>query len=97
MIFFQTIQPFFSTFQLTLTNFASNQDQTLPKKLTGILWTYCLTKQLVILQDQISNLTISDNPDPINIIHNTANIITKPIMNIHNHLPEKTRKLNTSI
>ena len=53
---------------------------------------YCLTKQLAILQDQISNLTISDNPDPINIIYNTANIITKPIMNIHNHLPEKTRK-----
>ena len=58
---------------------------------------YCLTKQLAILQDQISNLTISDNPDPINIIYNTANIIIKPIMNIHNHLPEKTRKWNTSI
>ena len=58
---------------------------------------YYLTKQLAILQDQISNLTISDNPDRTNIIHDTANIITKPIMNIHNHLPEKTHKLNTSI
>lgn len=58
---------------------------------------YCLTKQLAILQDQISNLTISDNPDPINIIYNTANIITKPIMNIHNHLPEKNIKSNVSI
>ena len=58
---------------------------------------YFLSKQLAILQDQMSNLIISDNPDPITIISNAANILTDTIINIHNHLPEKTIKWKTSV
>ena len=56
-----------------------------------------LTKQLTILQDQILNLISSDNPDSINIINNAAIILTDSIMNIHNSLPEKNIKPNTSV
>ena len=53
-----------------------------------------LSKQLTILQDQILNLTSSDNTDPIN---NAPTILTDSIMNIYNNLPEKTIKQNSSI
>ena len=56
-----------------------------------------LAKQLTILQDQILNLTSSDNPDPINIINNADNILTDSIVNIHNNLSEKNIKPNTSV
>ena len=56
-----------------------------------------LAKQLAILQDKILNLISSDNPDPINIINNAAIILTDSIMNIHNNLPEKNIKPNTSV
>ena len=56
-----------------------------------------LAKQLTILQDQILNLISSDNPDPINIINNAATILTDSIVNIHNNLPEKHIKSNTSV
>ena len=52
---------------------------------------------VVICQVKISNLIISDDPDPINIVNNVANILTNTIMNIHNHLPEKNIKSNVSI
>ena len=55
------------------------------------------SSQLANLQDGISNLINSKNPDPINIINNAANILTDIIIDIHNHLPEKTIKPNTSI
>ena len=56
-----------------------------------------LAKQLAILQDKILNLISSDNPYPINIINNAAIILTDSIMNIHNNLPEKNIKPNTSV
>ena len=56
-----------------------------------------LAKQLAILQDKILNLISSDNPDPINIINNAAIILTDSIMNIHNNIPEKNIKPNTSV
>ena len=56
-----------------------------------------LAKQLTIPQDQILNLISSDNPDPINIINNAATILTDSIVNIHNNLPEKYIKPNTSV
>ena len=56
-----------------------------------------LAKHLTVLQDQILNLISSDNPDPINIINNAATILTDSIVNIHNNLPEKHIKPNTSI
>ena len=49
-----------------------------------------LSKQLAILQDQISNLINVDNPDPINISNIAANILTDKNMDIHNNLPEET-------
>ena len=45
-----------------------------------------LSNQLTILQDQILDLTSSENTDPINIINNAATILS-----------EKTIKPNTSI
>ena len=56
-----------------------------------------LSNQLTILQDQILDLTSSENADPINIINNAATILTDTILNIYNTLPEKTIKPNTSI
>ena len=56
-----------------------------------------LAKQLTILQDQILNLISSDNPDPINIINNAAIILADSLMNIHNNLPAKHIKPNTSV
>ena len=56
-----------------------------------------LSKQLAILQDQILNLISFDNSDLINIINNAATIHTHSIMNIHNNLPEKSIKPNTSV
>ena len=56
-----------------------------------------LSNQLTILQDQILDLTSSENTDPINIINNAATILTGTILNIYNTLPEKTIKPNTSI
>ena len=55
------------------------------------------SNQLTILQDQILDLTSSENADPINIINNAATILTDTILNIYNTLPEKTIKPNTSI
>ena len=56
-----------------------------------------LSNQPTILQDQILDLTSSKNTDSINIINNTATILTDTILNIYNTLPEKTIKSNTSI
>ena len=56
-----------------------------------------LSKQLAILKDQISLLITDDNPDPINIINNAATILTDTIINVHNQLPKKSIKPNTSI
>ena len=47
---------------------------------------FSLSNQLTILQDQILDLTSSENTDPINIINNAATILS-----------EKTIKPNTSI
>ena len=58
---------------------------------------FSLSNQLTILQDQILDLTSSENTDPINIINNAATILTGTILNIYNTLPEKTIKPNTSI
>ena len=50
-----------------------------------------LSNQSAILYDQISNSIYVDNLDPINISNNiAANILTNTIMDIHNHLPDKT-------
>ena len=56
-----------------------------------------LSKQLAILQDQISLLISDDNPDSINIINNATTILTDTIINVHNQLLEKSIKPNTSI
>ena len=56
-----------------------------------------LSNQLTILQDQIIDLTSSENANSINIINNTATILTDIILSIYNTLPEKTIKPNTSI
>ena len=56
-----------------------------------------LSKQLAILQDKISLLITDDNPDPINIINHAVTIRTDTIKIIHNQLPEKSVKPNTSI
>ena len=47
-----------------------------------------LYNQLAILQDHISNLSNSKNPDPIKI-NNAANILKDTIVDIYSHLPEK--------
>ena len=56
-----------------------------------------LAKQLTIFKDQILNLISFDNPNPINIISNAAIIAIDFIMIIHNNLPEKNIKPNTSV
>ena len=58
---------------------------------------FSLSNQLTILQDQILDLTSSENADPINIINNAATILTDTFLNIYNNLPEKTIKPNATI
>ena len=52
---------------------------------------------MTILQEQILNLITSENADPISIINNAASILSDTILDIHNNLPEKIIKPNTSI
>ena len=49
------------------------------------------------MQHQSLNLISSDDLDPINISINAAIIFTDSVMSIHNNLPEKTIKSNTSV
>ena len=58
---------------------------------------FSLSNQLTILQDQILDLTSSENADPINIINNAATILTDTFLNTYNNLPEKTIKPNATI
>ena len=75
---------------------ASNQSQTNHKANWDSSNSF-LCKQLLILQDQISSLITSNNPDPIHIINKAANIITSTSMSIPDHILEKNFKSNTSI
>ena len=56
-----------------------------------------LSNQSAIFQNQISSMITSENPDPITIINNAANILTDIITYIHNHLAETPLNPNTSI
>ena len=56
-----------------------------------------LANHLTILQDQILSLITSENADPINIVNNAVTILSDVILDIHNNLPEKKIKPNTSI
>ena len=58
---------------------------------------FSLCNQSAILQNQISSMITSENPDPITIINNAANILTDIITYIHNHLAETPLNPNTSI
>ena len=56
-----------------------------------------LSNQSAIFQNQISSMITPENPDPITIINNAANILTDIIKYIHNHLAETPWNSNTSI
>ena len=56
-----------------------------------------LSNQSAIFQNQISSMITPENPDPITIINNAANILTDIITYIHNHLAETPLNPNTSI
>ena len=56
-----------------------------------------LSNQSAIFQNQISSMITPENPDPITIINNAANILTDIIKYIHNHLAETPLNPNTSI
>ena len=58
---------------------------------------FSLCNQSAILQNQTSSMITSENPDPITIINNAANILTDIIIYIHNHLAETPLNPNTSI
>ena len=55
-----------------------------------------LTHKLNILKTQIDDLLSQNNSDPINILNNTANLLTDLITKTKDEIPEKTLKFKNS-
>ena len=90
MIFLQTIQPFFSTFQLTLTNLF--RFQLLYHEANWDSINSSVSKQIAILQDRTSHLISPENPDPINIIYSAANHQNKHQHSTYHSTSHQTKK-----
>ena len=90
MIFLQTIQPFFSTFQLTLTNLF--RFQLLYHEANWDSINSSVSKKIAILRDRTSHLITPENPDPINIIYSAANHQNKHQHSTYHSTSYQTKK-----